>query len=395
MSYDRIFAYCDCFSGVSGDMFLGALLDVGAPVDAINDSLKSLLSDEVQISSKKERRGSIWGTRAIVNINSPSDQPVRTFRSISALLEKSSLPSWVISKSIEIFRIIAEAESTIHNVPLEEVHFHEIGALDSIADIVGSVMGLYTLNIRELISSPLPIGTGGTIQTQHGLIPLPAPATLEILKGIPVYGVESKRELVTPTGAAILKTLSTRFGELPSCTVEKIGYGVGSYPSSHPPNMLRLIIASAREDKISEKLVVLEANIDDMPHEIYEHAMNKLFAHGALDVWLTPIVMKKSRPAVTISVLCPLSIREVMENILFLETSTAGIRSFEVSRKSLQRAEKDVETPWGTARVKVLKEPNGLQRIMPEYESCRELAERHGVPLIDIYRWCLSNKDIP
>jgi uncharacterized protein (DUF111 family) len=177
--------------------------------------------------------------------------------------------------------------------------------------------------------------------------------------------------------------------------VEKIGYGVGSYPSSHPPNMLRLIIASAREDKISEKLVVLEANIDDMPHEIYEHAMNKLFAHGALDVWLTPIVMKKSRPAVTISVLCPLSIREVMENILFLETSTAGIRTFEVSRKSLQRAEKDVETPWGTARVKVLKEPNGLQRIMPEYESCRELAERHGVPLIDIYRWCLSNKDIP
>lgn len=384
------FIYCDCFSGISGDMFLGALLDLGASLQEINTALKDLLQDSVEVLSLKERRGTLWGTKAVVRIQDFSHQPKRTFRSIVNLLEKSSLPDWVVKKAVEIFRLIAEAEGRIHNMPPEEVHFHEVGALDSIADIVGSLIGLFNLGIYELISSSIPLGEGGTVETHHGVIPLPAPATLEMLKGLPVYGVKTSRELVTPTGAAILKVLATGFGPIPPVRIQKVGYGVGSHPSHHPPNMLRLIIASREDSKVVEEFLVLESNIDDMPQELYEHVIEKLLNGGALDVWLTPVIMKKGRPAVKISVLCHPTIREAMENILFLETTTAGIRAFGVSRKSLNREEALLDTPWGTARVKVFIEPDGSRRIMPEYESCRELAKLHHVSLWEIYRHCFS-----
>lgn len=371
-------------------MFLGALLDLGVSLEKINGALRELLSDSIEIVARKERRGSLWGTRAIVQVKDASNQPHRTYETIRNLLERSSLPEWVVGKSIEIFRVIAEAEAIIHNTSPEKVHFHEVGALDSIADIVGSVFGLFDLGVSELKSSALPMGNG-TVKTQHGIIPLPAPATLEILKGVPVYGVETSRELVTPTGAAILRVFATEFGSIPSGIIEKIGYGVGSYHEAHPPNMLRLIVISKTGVKtLTEELVVLEANIDDMPQELYEHAMEKLFANGALDVWLTPIVMKKSRPAVKISVLCTPNMKEFMENILFLETTTAGVRSFTGSRRSLIRREGTINTPWGNVRVKEFEEPDGSKRIMPEYESCRELSRRHGVSLLEIYRYCLS-----
>lgn len=371
-------------------MFLGALLDLGASLDKINNILRGLLRDSVEIVARKERRGSLWGTRAIVQVKATSGQPHRTYETIKSLLANSSLPEWVIRKSIEVFRVIAEAESIIHNTPVEKVHFHEVGALDSIADIVGSVFGLFDLGIYEIRSSSLPMGSG-TVETQHGVMPLPAPATLEILKGVPVYGVETSRELVTPTGAAILKVFAAEFGSIPPGIIEKIGYGVGSYHETHPPNVLRLIVIShAGVKTLTEELVVLEANIDDMPQELYEHVMEKLFGSGALDVWLTPIVMKKSRPAVKISILCSPNMKEFMENILFLETTTSGVRSFTVSRRSLKREEGMVKTPWGTVRVKEFEKPDGSKRIMPEYESCRELSKRHGVSLLEIYHYCLS-----
>jgi len=388
--FPQRFIYCDCFSGISGDMFLGALLDLGASLEEINDALKNLLAGSVAITIQKERRGSLWGTRALVNITDDSHQPHRNFKSIQNLLEKSSLPEWVISKATEIFRIIAEAESSIHNKPLEDVHFHEVGALDSIADIVGSLMALFNLGVYELKSSALPMSTGGTAMTEHGVIPLPAPATLEILKSVPIYGIETSRELVTPTGAAILKVLATGFGPIPPCKIERIGYGVGSHPASHPPNMLRLLMALPINGKVSEEVVVMEANIDDMPQELYEHVMEKLFAHGALDVWLTPIIMKKNRPAVTISVLCPSTMKDLLEKILFLETTTAGIRSYGVSRAALNRGEGSISTPWGDVKVKILYEPDGSKRLMPEYESCKEISKRYGIPLPRVYFYCFS-----
>ncbi|MCX7822439.1 MAG: nickel pincer cofactor biosynthesis protein LarC [Syntrophobacterales bacterium] len=393
-SNKSLFIYCDCFSGISGDMFLGALLDLGASLESINSALKSLLKDSVEVVSRKERRGNLWGTRAIVNVKEkPSPHVHRNLKEIINLLEGSKLPEWVITKSADIFRLIAEAEGIIHNMPPEEIHFHEVGALDSIADIVGSTVGMFNLGVYELQSSPLPLGRG-TIETLHGLLPLPAPATLEILKGVPVYGVEASRELVTPTGAAILKTFAKGFGSIPTCKIEKIGYGVGSHPQSHPPNMLRLIVASKISEDVTEELLVIEANIDDMPQEFYEHAMERLFASGALDVWMTPIVMKKSRPAITISVLCPPTLKEVMENILFLETTTAGIRSSKVSRRSLNRREDLLKTPWGVLKIKILEKPDGSKHIMPEYESCREISKLYGVPLPEIYRYCLVKTPI-
>ncbi|MEJ5301311.1 MAG: nickel pincer cofactor biosynthesis protein LarC [Thermodesulforhabdaceae bacterium] len=388
--HSRRFIYCDCFSGASGDMFLGALLDLGASLDNVNDALGNLLNGAVEVEIRKERRGSLWGTRALVRIKNSSQQHHRTYRSIQVLLEKSSLPDWVISKAIEIFRIIAEVESSIHNTSLEDVHFHEVGALDSIADIVGSLMALFNLGIYELKSSPLPMNTTGTIMTEHGIIPLPAPATLDILKGVPVYGVETTRELVTPTGAAILRALSTHFGPIPPCKIERIGYGVGSHPASHPPNMLRLLIASPTCARIAEELVVIEANIDDMPPELYEHAMEKLFTCGAMDVWLTPIIMKKNRPAATISVLCPPALKDILENILFLETTTAGVRTYSISRIALNRREGSINTPWGDVKVKVFDEPDGSKRLVPEYESCREISKRYGIPILKIYSYCFS-----
>ncbi len=378
--------YCDCFSGISGDMFLGALIDLGASFYDIVECVKSLPIEPFEMRISKEKRGSLWGTKVTIEIPS-SPKKHRTFEEIKNLIEGSNLPHWVKTQSIRVFEIIAQAEAKVHNEDPRSVHFHEIGAIDSIIDIVGTVAGLYLLDITSLESSPLPIGRG-FIKTQHGLIPNPAPATLWILEGIPIYGVDSPIELVTPTGAALLKALATRFGKMPEFILEGVGYGVGTYKEDHPPNVLRVMVGKKLETStVEEELVVVETNIDNMPQEFYEYIMERLFQAGALDVWLTPIVMKKSRPSVKLSALVPPSLRFPIENIIFVETTTAGIRSYKVSRRSLKRYEKKVNTPWQEVTVKVFKKPDGTERIMPEYEECKKIAHQHKVPLLEVYKY--------
>jgi uncharacterized protein (TIGR00299 family) protein len=374
-------AYFDCFSGISGDMVLGALLDAGVELGVLEKELKKLPLKNYQIRTERLQKGGIWATK--VHIRTEEKGIVRTWANISSLIKKSKLSATQKKKCIEIFLKIASAEAKIHRREIDQVHFHEVGAIDSILDVAGAVIGLALLKIEEVYASSLATGMG-LKKIEHGTIPIPAPATLEILKDVPIYSRGITAELVTPTGAAIIKTFAKSFGEMPPLKPVSVGYGAGTQ-DLEIPNVLRIIIGeSLSQDEYDEKSVI-ETNIDDLNPEFSSYIMEKLFDVGALDVWLTPIYMKKSRLGLKLSVIAPKEKEEQITQVLFKETNTLGARISRELRRIVARKEIRVKTKFGEARAKIGFIEEKPATISPEYDDCAILAKNAGVPIKLIY----------
>jgi len=380
-------AYFDCFSGCSGDMVLGALIDAGLPLKMLEKGLSSLAVQGYKLSAKKVRRSTITATKLTVIMNETEAQPARSLEDILKLIRASKLPKKVKNTASAIFQCLGEAESRIHGVPLGKVHFHEIGAVDSIIDIVGVAFGLDALKIERFYSSPLTLGSGN-ISTAHGILPVPAPATLRLIAmaNAPIadFPKQPQGELVTPTGAAIVTTLAN-FGR-PGMTIEKVGYGAGTRDFEAWPNVMRIWIGEEIEPAGSEALILLETNIDDMNPEIYGYLMEKLFAMQALDVWFTPIQMKKNRPAVMLSVLAPGHAEFDLTQTIMRETSTLGIRVSPVFRHIAEREIIEFDSTVGHTKAKVKRFMGDILSVHPEYEECRRIALERNIPLQEVYR---------
>jgi uncharacterized protein (TIGR00299 family) protein len=376
-------AYLDCLSGISGDMTLGALVDCGVELAAIQAGIDSLGFPNIRLSSEEVKR---HGFRAIkVKVEHEPEHAHRHLHHITEKIDASSVltpPQKDLAK--RIFTCIGEAEAKVHGTTIRKVHFHEVGAVDSIADIVGSAVGLSLLGVDRIVCSPVPTGTGH-IEIEHGRVSVPAPATAEILKGVPLAASSVPFELATPTGAAIVKTVADEFGPLPPMTMETIGFGAGDRDLKEQPNVLRLIIGEAADKMASDMVWVLETNLDDISGEVVGHTTAKLFEAGALDVYTTSIQMKKNRPGVLLSVLAPGELTAKLEKIIFRETSTLGIRRWQASRHKLERRPHMVETPLGTIQGKLAVLPDGGQSFSPEFEDCHRIASEKNVPLKDVY----------
>lgn len=375
--------YFDCFSGISGDMILGALIDSGLDPKVITTHLSKLPLSGYQVEVSREQRGPIAGTRVNVRVED-AEQPPRSAREIRELIGGSRLPAPVKKLSLAVMQRLAEAEGHLHQYPPEEAHFHEVGAVDSIVDMVGVCAGLHLLEIDRVVASPLPLGRG-FVRCQHGMLPLPAPATMALLEGVPVYDSGQPRELVTPTAAAILTTITSEFGGFPQMRVERVGYGVGEHPESHPPNLLRLVLGRTSTAMLRERLLLLETSIDDMNPELYGHLMERLLRVGALDINVLPAQMKKNRPGQLLRVLLAEGLQDTVLQILFSETPSFGVRIQEVERISLPRRAIRVQTHYGRLPVKVAANPEGDSTLAPEYDACQRAARRHQVPLRQVY----------
>lgn len=374
--------YLDCFSGISGDMFLGALLDLGM-IDGASfiAALKEFLPFPFDITVCRVEKRGISATQVLVS--EPNPPRARSMKEMFDLLAASPLPGTLRARAQEILEALAEAEGKVHGCVPEEVHFHEIGGGDTLVDIVGVLYALELLGVREIHASPIPTGKG-FISTDHGLLPVPAPATLELLQGVPIYTGSQEGELTTPTGAALVAHLAHSFGPCPPLVVRKVGYGAGTRDFSIP-NVLRVILGEREERVNQEKNILLETNIDDMSPQILEYLTERLFEAGALDVFITPIYMKKQRPAFTISVLAPVSLAPLLRTIIFEETTTLGVREWEVTKWALPRREVTISTPWGTIRGKEV-EKGGKVLTLPEYEECKRIAKSTGLPLREVLR---------
>jgi hypothetical protein len=381
-------AYFDCFSGISGDMVLGGLVDAGADLRAIESELRKLGLDGWKISAEKVKRGAISATRVKVETH---DDPHaghhhhhRGLSEILRMIEQAKLAPRAAERAGKIFTRLGHAEAKVHQVPIEKVHFHEVGAVDSIVDIVGSAIGFELLGIDEFACSEFDVGRG-TVKTEHGLLPVPAPATTELLYGAPAYSSGIEHELVTPTGAAIATTLSTHFGGMPAMTLRAVGYGAGSTEIPEKPNVLRIMIGESPEietaDYWGQPVSVVEANIDDMNPQVYGHFVEHVLAAGALDVFSTPAQMKKNRPGLLISLVCNSADATRMIDLVFRETTTIGVRKYDVQRKTLDREIVIVETPLGPIRMKVSSLNGSVLNAAPEYEDCHKIALERGLPL--------------
>ncbi len=375
--------YFDAFSGVSGDMTVGALLALGVPFDLIRDELAKLAISGYRLERSTKKVSGIAATKFDVVVDvAPKGHLHRHFGDIRAEIEGSGLDRRVRDRAIAIFAKLAIAEGRIHQKPPEDVAFHEVGAIDSIVDIVGAAIGIEYLGAEEIFVSPIPLGSG-FVDCQHGRMPVPAPATAELLDGFRARYEDGIGELTTPTGAAIVAA-QARPEPPPELTVERVGYGAGTREGVDRPNLLRLVLGATAASS-SEDLVVLEANIDDSNPEIFEHAAEVLFAAGARDVWLQPVVMKKGRPAVVFSVLADTGLREVLAGIVLRETSSIGVRYYPVARLEAPRVEKVVSTPFGEVPVKIATAPDGTVNVAPEYEVCRRIAREKNVALKTVY----------
>jgi len=377
--------YLDCFSGISGNMVLGALIDIGLPKSVILEEVAKLGVEPFDIEVKRNERMRIYGTHVKVRVRE-GNGPQRSYREIKRMIEESPLDQLVKERSLDIFHRLASAEAKIHGEKIDRVHFHEIGALDSIVDVVGAAAGVKYLAIEQVFVSRIPVGSG-FVRGQHGRLPVPAPATLEILKGVPIYSSSLNEELVTPTGAAILTSLATGFGDIPEMRIESLGYGVGDKVFEEIPNVLRIILGEGEGPWEGDRVWVVETDIDDMSPEIYGYLMEKLPEAGALDMTFTPIQMKKNRPGTTIKILCHEPEVNRIVDTLFRESTSIGARLYPVHRAKLSRRIEEVETKYGTVRVKVSTDHRGqIINIMPEYEDCRKIAESMGIPLKEVYR---------
>jgi len=381
-------AYLDCFSGVSGDMFVGSLLDAGLPIEELERIISGLNLKGYKISAKKEERNNIFGTRFSVLLQE-EDQKTRYLRGIKEILESSNLPLSVIEKCILIFEKLAVAEGEIHHISPDKVHFHELGAVDSIIDIVAAVVGIHLLGIEKLFVSRIPVGSG-IINSAHRKIPVPAPATIALLKDIPIYYSGQDVEMVTPTGAALITNLCSSFGPMPPITIDKVGYGVGSRTLADRPNLLRILIGNDVDKQRSESVVVLESNLDDMSPELLGYLMESLFDAGAKDVSFSHIQMKKNRPGIQLQVVGQPEDKDRFIDIIFRESTTLGIRFSYSQRAVLKRVELIVESPWGKMRVKKVINQDGGEALFPEYEECRRIAKENNLALRDIYAWAAA-----
>ncbi|MDH3999095.1 MAG: nickel pincer cofactor biosynthesis protein LarC [Desulfuromonadales bacterium] len=376
--------YLDPISGISGDMMLGLLVDLGVKLEEIEQTLKLLPISGYTLEQRREKRHGIDGCH--IEVHCEAKQPHRPWSEIDAMLAQSDLPAAPKALARRIFRRLGDAEAKVHATSIDDVHFHEVGAVDAIVDIVGSAIGLSLLKVENIICAPLPLSSGLT-HGAHGAIPLPAPATLELLRGCPVRDANSLRELVTPTGAAIAAE-AAQFAPLPEMTIERIGYGVGGWELEDRPNLLRGIIGASTQAEGMERdtVTILESHLDDCPAEWLGSLMQRLMQAGALDVAFTPIQMKKNRPATKITVTAPRTMAEALSQIILLESSAIGVRMHQAERLKLRREEKVIDTPLGQARVKLIYSKNELVRITPEHDSCEELAANTGKPLPEIYR---------
>ncbi|HHW06969.1 MAG TPA: nickel pincer cofactor biosynthesis protein LarC [Clostridia bacterium] len=383
--------YFDCFAGISGDMVLGALIDAGLPLDTLKDDLRLLGIDGYEIKAETVLKHGVSGTK--VTVVTGEEKAHRHLADIEDIILKSRLPEPVKEKSIAIFRRLAGAEARIHGTTPDKIHFHEVGAVDAIVDIVGAACGLWRLGIEEVYASPVRTGTG-LVQCAHGVLPVPAPATLELLQGVPVYGGDIAKELATPTGAAILTAYCRGYGSLPPMEICRVGYGAGGWELAIP-NLLRLVIGvkagqtTARgEDRLlKEPALMLEVNIDDMNPEIYDHLFRLLYEHGAMDVSLVPLQVKKNRPAVMLKVLCAPERLQLMQQVVLRETTSIGLRVYPVEKYMLPYETIPVTGAWGpeTVRVKVARLGEEVYNIAPEYEDCRFIAAKYARPLKEIY----------
>lgn len=393
-------AYFDCFAGISGDMTLGALVDAGLDFEVLKSELAKLNLHDFEIRQEKIIKLGMTGTK--IHVLTQEGHVHRRLQDITQIIVDSGLDEEVKEKAIAIFQRLAEAEGKVHGTSPEQVHFHEVGAVDAIVDIVGAVIGLHHLSIEKVYASAVHTGKGFT-KAAHGTIPIPAPATLELLRGIPIYTQDIPFELVTPTGAAILSTYCCDFGEMPVMEVEQLGYGAGTRDLSIP-NLLRVMIGEKREKGKQQDIprrgkarfleecsiqtgeaLMLEANIDDMNPEFYDYLIQKCLKEGAMDVFLQPIQMKKNRPAVTLSVQIHPSQLEKFTTLVLKETTTIGVRVYPVTKYMLPYQVITVDTPWGKAKVKIVEAGGVYQTISPEYEDCRRLAEAENVPLKEVY----------
>jgi len=372
-------AFLDAFSGLSGDMIVGAMLDAGADLDHLQRSLASLPLDGYRISTSRKVLSGISALKFDVEV--AARQPERHLREIREIIVRGkALSENVKDRALAIFAVLAEAEAKVHRTSPEEVHFHEVGAVDSIIDIVAAAWGFERLDLDEMIVSPLPAGSG-TVRSQHGVIPVPAPATAELLAGYPLRIGDGAAEMVTPTGAAIVRALAKPAQPAMGFQIERVGYGAGTKKFADRPNVLRLMLGERARSWEADDLLQIETNIDDLNPQAYDHVLERLFEAGARDVTLTPTIMKKGRPGVTVAVLAEPAAREAIAAVLFAETSTIGLRYFPVARLKLAREFIDVETQWGPVRVKRSGADGEMLTLSPEYDDCKRLAREHRVAL--------------
>ncbi|KAF0220908.1 MAG: hypothetical protein FD174_905 [Geobacteraceae bacterium] len=377
--------YFDCFAGISGDMTVGAFLDLGVPLEVVKGEIAKLPipHSSYSLSAEKTSRGGITATRFHVHVE--EHQPYRHYADIAGMIERSPLSERAKEMAQRIFFRLAEAEARVHGVEIGHVHFHEVGAVDSIVDIVGTAVCLVYLGIEEIHVSPLPYGSG-YIETAHGRLPVPAPATAELLQGMPVHGEIGPGERVTPTGAAIVAALAHGFGRSPAMHVSAMGYGAGSRDFADTPNILRLVMGETVGKLQNEEIYVVETHIDDMNPEVLGFLMERLLESGALDVAFSPLQMKKNRPGVKLTVLSPREKLDQLARLVLTESTAIGVRYYPVERIVLDRSVEERDTSLGKTLVKVIRDDGKPLRVAPEFEECRRLAREKGIPILEVYK---------
>ncbi|MGZ5481895.1 MAG: nickel pincer cofactor biosynthesis protein LarC [Pyrinomonadaceae bacterium] len=388
-------AYLDCPAGISGDMLLGALIDVGWPEQSLRELISKLKLGDVHLKVDRVSKRGIAATQ--VNILSSPHQPHRGLHDLSSIVMQAELPGAVQQRAISALRLLAEAESQVHGVPVDRIHFHEVGAVDTIVDIVGALVGFEELNITEVHCSALP-WSRGTVKTEHGILPVPPPAVALLLRDVPVVGADIEGETVTPTGATLARTLAKQFGTMPAMRVERVGYGAGQRDWPDRPNVLRLTIGESADVAAGlqvEQLTLLSCNIDDMNPQWYDPLGKHLNDAGALDVWLTPVHMKKNRPGTLVEVLCVAETAASLRDVLLVQTTTLGVRETLVARYSLPREMQTVETRYGEIRVKVARLPDGSSKGSPEHDDCVARAEENGVSIREVWLEAFSKFSSP
>ena len=385
MSSKRVI-YFDCFSGISGDMILGALVSLGVDIKELQNQLKSLKLKGYKLNSRKVKRNGFIGTKVNVVINQSSQKShfARSFNDIKSLIEESELPRIVKINSIEIFRRIGKVEAKVHGTTINKIHFHEVGAVDSIVDIVGGSLAMHLLNADLILSSPINTGEG-VVKCDHGMLPVPAPATLELLIDIPCYSNGVEKELTTPTGAAFIGHFAEKFGSLPNMDVLSTGYGAGTNEIKNIPNLLRVLLGRFEESPHHQTMKVIETNIDDMNPEFYDYVIDQILKAGAVDVFFAPISMKKNRPGILLSVITSKECFDSVLRLLLEETSTLGVRHYDVDRVVLPRKQTTIMTPFGKVRVKIGGTDEATRTISPEYEDCRKIALKKEIPVKRVY----------
>jgi uncharacterized protein (TIGR00299 family) protein len=374
-------AYFDCFSGISGDMTLGALVDAGCDVARLQSELQALQVPGWELSAEKVWKNGMAATYA--KVKTEEQRAHRSLTEVLEILRRSDLPPRVRDRARAVFQKLGEAEARVHDVPIEKIHFHEVGGVDAIVDIVGACLGFHALGIDKFACSPLNVG-GGTARMAHGVLPVPAPATANLLQGKPTYSNGVQRELVTPTGAAIVATLCDTFGPQPPMTVSAIGYGAGTADLEGQPNVLRIMIGESTEKAVpgyDEEICVIEANLDDMNPQIYGYFLERALAAGALDVYTTSVQMKKNRPGTLLTVLCKPQDANALTSLIFAETTTFGVRTTNAQRHILPREHVSVSTTFGDVRIKLSRANGRILHVSPEFEDCRKLAVEKNVPL--------------